>query len=240
MTTKTVIVTGASSGIGLGIANAYLDRGFNVVANGRSEAKLQHHFADRSNVIWVSGDIGVKATAQQLVDRTLVTFGAVDILVNNAGIFNAKPFTDYSDKEFDALVSTNLKGFFYLSQMVAKEMVKQQRGDIVNITASIALQPQSTVPAAIPILLKGGLTQVTKALALEFAPHGIKVNAVSPGIIKTPMYSEGMVDFLNQLQPVGHIGEISDVVEAVLYLTDAKFTTGTILTVDGGMTAGRW
>ncbi len=240
MTTKTVIVTGASSGIGLGIANAYLDRGFNVVANGRSEAKLQHHFADRSNVIWVSGDIGVKATAQQLVDRTLATFGAVDILVNNAGIFNAKPFTDYSDEEFDALVSTNLKGFFYLSQMVAKEMVKQQRGDIVNITASIALQPQSTVPAAIPILLKGGLTQVTKALALEFAPHGIKVNAVSPGIIKTPMYSEGMVDFLNQLQPVGHIGEISDVVEAVLYLTDAKFTTGTILTVDGGMTAGRW
>ena len=191
-------------------------------------------------MIWVSGDIGVKATAQQLVDRTLVTFGAVDILVNNAGIFNAKPFTDYSDEEFDALVSTNLKGFFYLSQMVAKEMVKQQRGDIVNITASIALQPQSTVPAAIPILLKGGLTQVTKALALEFAPHGIKVNAVSPGIIKTPMYSEGMVDFLNQLQPVGHIGEISDVVEAVLYLTDAKFTTGTILTVDGGMTAGRW
>lgn len=240
MTTKTVIVTGASSGIGLGIANAYLDRGFNVVANGRSEAKLQQHFADRSNVIWVSGDIGVKATAQQLVDRTLATFGAVDILVNNAGIFNAKPFTDYSDEEFDALVSTNLKGFFYLSQMVAKEMVKQQRGDIVNITASIALQPQSTVPAAIPILLKGGLTQVTKALALEFAPHGIKVNAVSPGIIKTPMYSEGMVDFLNQLQPVGHIGEISDVVEAVLYLTDAKFTTGTILTVDGGMTAGRW
>ena len=240
MTTKTVIVTGASSGIGLGIANAYLDRGFNVVANSRSEAKLQHHFADRSNVIWVSGDIGVKATAQQLVDRTLATFGAVDILVNNAGIFNAKPFTDYSDEEFDALVSTNLKGFFYLSQMVAKEMVKQQRGDIVNITASIALQPQSTVPAAIPILLKGGLTQVTKALALEFAPHGIKVNAVSPGIIKTPMYSEGMVDFLNQLQPVGHIGEISDVVEAVLYLTDAKFTTGTILTVDGGMTAGRW
>lgn len=240
MTTKTVIVTGASSGIGLGIANAYLDRGFNVVANSRSEAKLQQHFADRSNVIWVSGDIGVKATAQQLVDRTLVTFGAVDILVNNAGIFNAKPFTDYSDKEFDALVSTNLKGFFYLSQMVAKEMVKQQQGDIVNITASIALQPQSTVPAAIPILLKGGLTQVTKALALEFAPHGIKVNAVSPGIIKTPMYSEGMVDFLNQLQPVGHIGEISDVVEAVLYLTDAKFTTGTILTVDGGMTAGRW
>ena len=240
MTTKTVIVTGASSGIGLGIANAYLDRGFDVVANGRSEAKLQHHFADRSNVIWVSGDIGVKATAQQLVDRTLVTFGAVDILVNNAGIFNAKPFTDYSDEEFDALVSTNLKGFFYLSQMVAKEMVKQQRGDIVNITASIALQPQSTVPAAIPILLKGCLTQVTKALALEFAPHGIKVNAVSPGIIKTPMYSEGMVDFLNQLQPVGHIGEISDVVEAVLYLTDAKFTTGTILTVDGGMTAGRW
>lgn len=240
MTTKTVIVTGASSGIGLGIANAYLDRGFNVVANSRSEAKLQQHFADRSNVIWVSGDIGVKATAQQLVDRTLATFGAVDILVNNAGIFNAKPFTDYSDEEFDALVSTNLKGFFYLSQMVAKEMVKQQRGDIVNITASIALQPQSTVPAAIPILLKGGLTQVTKALALEFAPHGIKVNAVSPGIIKTPMYSEGMVDFLNQLQPVGHIGEISDVVEAVLYLTDAKFTTGTILTVDGGMTAGRW
>ena len=240
MTTKTVIVTGASSGIGLGIANAYLDRGFNVVANSRSEAKLQQHFADRSNVIWVSGDIGVKATAQQLVDRTLVTFGAVDILVNNAGIFNAKPFTDYSDEEFDALVSTNLKGFFYLSQMVAKEMVKQQRGDLVNITASIALQPQSTVPAAIPILLKGGLTQVTKALALEFAPHGIKVNAVSPGIIKTPMYSEGMVDFLNQLQPVGHIGEISDVVEAVLYLTDAKFTTGTILTVDGGMTAGRW
>jgi NAD(P)-dependent dehydrogenase (short-subunit alcohol dehydrogenase family) len=240
MTTKTVIVTGASSGIGLGIANAYLARGFQVVANGRSEAKLQEHFAGRPNVLWVSGDIGLKATAQQLLARALEAFGAVDILVNNAGIFTAKPFTEYSEEEFDALVSTNVKGFFYLSQMVARQMIQQQQGDIVNITASIALQPQASVPAAIPILLKGGLTQVTKALALEFAPHGIKVNAVSPGIIHTPLHSVDSLNFLQQLQPVGRIGEIADVVDAVLYLTDAKFTTGAILTVDGGMTAGRW
>jgi NAD(P)-dependent dehydrogenase (short-subunit alcohol dehydrogenase family) len=191
-------------------------------------------------VLWVSGDIGLKATAQQLLARALEAFGAVDILVNNAGIFTAKPFTEYSEEEFDALVSTNVKGFFYLSQMVARQMIQQQQGDIVNITASIALQPQASVPAAIPILLKGGLTQVTKALALEFAPHGIKVNAVSPGIIHTPLHSVDSLNFLQQLQPVGRIGEIADVVDAVLYLTDAKFTTGAILTVDGGMTAGRW
>lgn len=240
---KTVVVTGASSGIGLGLTEAYLKKGFNVVANARTEERLKkaaHHLGLPSNLLLVAGDIGLKPTAERIVQEAVAKFGQVDILINNAGIFNAKPFADYSPEDLDNLINTNLKGFFYLSQLASTQMVKQRQGHIINITAAIAQQPNANVPASIPILIKGGLNSVTKALALEFASKNVKVNAVAPGIIDTPLYTSDMHEFLNTLQPVGRMGNVGDVVDAVMYLTDADFTTGAVLSVDGGMTAGKW
>ena len=240
---KTVIVTGASSGIGLGLAEAYLKRGCNVVANARTQERLKKaadHLGAPSNFLAVAGDIGLKATAEKIIREAVAKFGQVDILINNAGIFNAKPFADYSPEDLDSLINTCLKGFFYISQLASTQMAKQGQGHIVNITAAIAMQPNVNVPASIPILIKGGLNSVTQALALEFASKNIKVNAVAPGIIDTPLYSPDMHEFLKSMQPVGRIGKIKDVVEAVLYLTDSEFTTGVVLSVDGGMSAGKW
>lgn len=239
---KTVIVTGASSGIGLGLAEAYLKKGFNVVANARTQERLKKaadHLGAPANFLPVAGDIGLKSTAEKIIQEAVAKFGQVDILINNAGIFNAKPFADYSPEDLDNLINTNLKGFFYVSQLASTQMAKQGQGHIINITAAIAMQPNVNVPASIPILIKGGLNSVTKALALEFASKNIKVNAVAPGIIDTPLYTPDMHDFLNSLQPVGRIGRVKDVVDAVMYLTDAEFTTGVVLSVDGGMTAGK-
>ena len=239
---KTVIVTGASSGIGLGLAEACLKRGFNVVANARTRERLKKaadHLGAPENFLPVAGDIGLKSTAEKIVQEAVAKFGQVDILINNAGIFNAKPFADYSPEDLDNLINTNLKGFFYISQLASTQMAKQGQGHIINITAAIAMQPNVNVPASIPILIKGGLNSVTKALALEFASKNIKVNAVAPGIIDTPLYTPDMHQFLNTMQPVGRMGRVKDVVDAVMYLTDAEFTTGVVLTVDGGMTAGK-
>ena len=239
---KTVIVTGASSGIGLGLAEACLKRGFNVVANARTRERLKKaadHLGAPENFLPVAGDIGLKSTAEKIVQEAVAKFGQVDILINNAGIFNAKPFADYSPEDLDNLINTNLKGFFYVSQLASTQMAKQGQGHIINITAAIAMQPNVNVPASIPILIKGGLNSVTKALALEFASKNIKVNAVAPGIIDTPLYTPDMHQFLNTMQPVGRMGRVKDVVDAVMYLTDAEFTTGVVLTVDGGMTAGK-
>lgn len=239
---KTVIVTGASSGIGLGLAEAYLKKGCNVVANARTKERLKKaadHLGAPANFLPVAGDIGLKATAEKIIQEAVAKFGQVDILINNAGIFNAKPFADYSPEDLDNLINTNLKGFFYISQLASTQMAKQGQGHIINITAAIAMQPNVNVPASIPILIKGGLNSVTKALALEFASKNIKVNAVAPGIIDTPLYTPDMHNFLNTLQPVGRMGRVKDVVDAVMYLTDAEFTTGVVLSVDGGMTAGK-
>lgn len=239
---KTVIVTGASSGIGLGLAEAYLKKGFNVVANARTRERLKKaadHLGAPANFLPVAGDIGLKSTAEKIIQEAVAKFGQVDILINNAGIFNAKPFADYSPEDLDSLINTNLKGFFYVSQLASTQMAKQGQGHIINITAAIAMQPNVNVPASIPILIKGGLNSVTKALALEFASKNIKVNAVAPGIIDTPLYTSDMHEFLNTMQPVGRMGRVKDVVDAVMYLTDAEFTTGVVLSVDGGMTAGK-
>lgn len=239
---KTVIVTGASSGIGLGLAEAYLKKGFNVVANARTKERLKkaaNHLGAPSNFLPVAGDIGLKSTAERIIQEAVAKFSQVDVLINNAGIFNAKPFVDYSPEDLDNLINTNLKGFFYVSQLASTQMAKQGHGHIINITAAIAMQPNVNVPASIPILIKGGLNSVTKALALELASKNIKVNAVAPGIIDTPLYTLDMHEFLNTMQPVGRIGRVKDVVDAVMYLTDAEFTTGVVLSVDGGMTAGK-
>lgn len=240
---KTIIVTGASSGIGLAIARAYLERGDNVVGNARSAERLAQAARQLGNpprFLGVAGDIGHPDTARALFDRATQAFGKVDVLVNNAGIFIAKPLGQYTPDDADALFGTNLKGFFYPSQQAASHMAAHGGGHIVNITASIALQPQQQVPALLPVLVKGGLNQATQALALELAPHNIRVNAVAPGIIETPMHDGGDTDFLDRLSPSGRRGHTSDVVDAVLYLTDSSFTSGAIVPVDGGAAAGRW
>lgn len=243
MSIKTVIVTGASSGIGFAIARAYLQRGDNVVANARTLERLQSaalQLGQPANLLLVPGDIAEPDTAKRLVEAAIERFGQVDILVNNAGIFIARPFTEYAPDDVQALVDTNLKGFFFAAQAAVPHMRERRAGHIVNITASIAGQPLQSVPAALPVLIKGGINQATRALALELAPHNIQVNAVAPGIIDTPLYVPEMHDFLNGLQPAGRIGTVDEVSDAVLYLGDAAFTTGVVLPVDGGMSAGRW
>jgi NAD(P)-dependent dehydrogenase (short-subunit alcohol dehydrogenase family) len=242
---KTVIVTGASSGIGFAIARAYLARGDNVVGNARSMERLQAA-ADRlghpAGFLPVAGDIAQPATARALLERAVAAFGKVDILVNNAGIFLAKPIADYTEDDVDAMVGTNLKGVFYPTQAVAAHMAANRSGHIVNITASIAMQPTAKVPALLPVLIKGGLNHATRALALELAPSNVKVNAVAPGIIETPMHGkdEGTRNFLKGLNPSHTIGSTQDVADAVLYLTDSNFTSGAVLNVDDGAASGTW
>jgi NAD(P)-dependent dehydrogenase (short-subunit alcohol dehydrogenase family) len=242
-TQKTVIVTGASSGIGFAIAKAYLARGYNVVGNARSAERLQaaaDQLGNPANFVGVAGDIAEPATAKALFSRAIEAFGQVDILINNAGIFIAKPVADYTQADVEAIVRTNLMGFFYPSQLAAEHMSARKQGHIINITASIALQPNAKVPALLPVLIKGGLNQATRGLALELAPANVKVNAVAPGIIETPLHDdyESVRGFYNTLAPTGTTGVTKDVVDAVLYLTDSAFTTGIVLPVDGGASTG--
>ena len=240
---KTIVITGASSGIGLALAGAYLQRGDNVVGNARSDERLQQAAASLGspdNFLGVAGDVADPAVGDALIQRAIERFGQVDVLINNAGIFNAKPFVEYTQIELEALVNTNLKGFFYPSQAAARHMIERKAGHIISITASIALQPNQAVPAVLPVLIKGGINQATRALALELAPHNIQVTAVAPGIVDTPMYTKEMHGFLNTLQPAGRIATAQEIVDAVLYLSDASFTTGIVLPVDGGMGSGKW
>jgi NAD(P)-dependent dehydrogenase (short-subunit alcohol dehydrogenase family) len=240
---KTVIVTGASSGIGLAIAAGYLARGYNVVGNARSAERLQAAAAqlgNPANFVGVAGDIADPKTAKALFSRAIESFGQVDILINNAGIFIAKPVTDYTQADVEAIVGTNLMGFFYPSQLAAEHMAARKQGHIINITASIAIQPNAKVPALLPVLIKGGLNQATRALALELAPSNVKVNSVAPGIIETPLHSdyESVRGFYNTLAPTSTTGEVKDIVDAVMYLSDSSFTTGIVLPVDGGAATG--
>ncbi|WP_300751403.1 SDR family oxidoreductase [Janthinobacterium sp.] len=242
---KTVIVTGASSGIGFAVAKAYLARGYNVVGNARTLARLESAAAklgNPSNFLPVAGDIALPATAAALFERAVAAFGKVDILINNAGIFIAKPVTDYTQDDVAAIVSTNLMGFFYPSQQAARHMSANQQGHIVTITASLAMQPNAKVPALLPILIKGGLNHATRGLALELAASNVRVNAVAPGIIDTPLHPDdaGTRAFLQTLSPSGKTGSTQDIVNAILYLTDSTFTSGTVMAVDGGSTAGTW
>jgi NAD(P)-dependent dehydrogenase (short-subunit alcohol dehydrogenase family) len=243
MSKKTVVITGASSGIGLALAKAYLEAGYNVVANARGRERLEsarRGLGSPENFLAVEGDIGLPETAKKLFSAALARFDRVHVLVNNAGIFTAKPFVDYTQEELALLVSTSLNGFVYATQEAVRHMVSHKDGHIINVTASIASQPLANVPAVLPVLIKGGLNHATKALALELAAHNVKVSAVAPGIIDTPMYTTNLHDFLNTLQPVGHMGTTRDVADAVLYLSRAEFTTGVVLPVDGGMASGRF
>lgn len=242
---NTVIITGASSGIGYALAEEYLKRGYNVVGNARNAERLQAaavKLGSANRFLPVTGDIAKPDTAKALFAQAVREFGRVDILINNAGIFIPKPVADYSEEDVDSIVNTNLKGFFYPSQEAARHMAAKQHGQIVTITASVAIQPNAKVPALLPVLIKGGINNATRALALELAASNVRVNAVAPGIIDTPMHGadEGTRNFLKTLAPTGRTGSTKDIVDAVLYLTEAQFTTGTVLTVDGGATAGIW
>ncbi len=243
MTTTTVIITGASSGIGLALAAAFLERGDNVVINGRDAARLAgaaERLGHPSRVLAVAGDIAAPATAQRLFAEAAARFGRVGILVNNAGLFMPKPVTDYTSADVEQMVATNLMGFVYPTQEAARHMQGNGGGHILNISASLALQPNASVPALLPVLIKGGINSATRALAIELAPHNIKVNAVAPGIIDTPMHPAENHAFLAGLAPLGRIGSTQHIVDAVLYLTGSNFSTGAVLTVDGGMSAGKW
>jgi NAD(P)-dependent dehydrogenase (short-subunit alcohol dehydrogenase family) len=236
---KTAIVTGASQGIGAGIAEAFLQRGYSVVANSRTITKT-NPFKASPNLALVDGDIGDPKTAAKIVEAAVDRFGRIDALVNNAGIFIPKPFTEYTTEDLNALVSTTLAGFLYVTQLAVKQMVLQKSGSIVNISTSLVDNPIAGANAAVQIMVKGGLNAVTRALALEYAQDGIRVNTVAAGQIATPMHKPETHKALGALHPLGRIGEISEVVDAVLYLTDATFTTGETLHVDGGSHAGKW
>ncbi len=214
-----------------------------MVANARTDERLAaaaKQLGNPARFLGVAGDIGQRDTAEQLIARAVERFGQVDVLVNNAGIFNAKPFIDYTEEELDQLVVTNLKGFVYASQAAAKHMIPRRKGHIVNITAGIALQPNLKVPALVPVLVKGGINAATRALALELSPHNIQVNAVAPGIVDTPMHPSENHGFLSALAPAGRIATVREIADAVLYLTGAGFTSGVVLAVDGGASAGTW
>jgi NAD(P)-dependent dehydrogenase (short-subunit alcohol dehydrogenase family) len=238
-TAKTAIITGASRGIGAGLVEAFLKRGYNVVANSRNITKA-NPFAATANVALVDGDIGLPSTAAKIVDTAVSRFGRIDVLINNAGVFIPRPFVEYTTEDFDTLVSTTLGGFLYVTQLTVKQMLRQKSGSIVNISTTLVDQPITGVGAAVQIMLKGGLNAVTRALAIEYAKEGIRVNTIAPGVINTPMHKPETHDFLKGLHPVGRIGEVKEIVDAALFLTDATFTSGEVLHVDGGAHAGKW
>jgi NAD(P)-dependent dehydrogenase (short-subunit alcohol dehydrogenase family) len=231
---RVAVITGASQGIGEGLVTAYRKLGYAVVANSRTISE-----SDDPMVVAVAGDIGRPGIGQRIVDAAIERFGRVDTVINNAGIFISKPFTDYSDDDYDAITGVNLRGFFEVSRAAVAAMLSQDGGGhIVNISTSLVDHANSTVPSALASLTKGGLNAVAKALAVEYADRGIRANAVALGVIRTPMHEPASYDALAALHPVGRLGEIDDVVDAVLYLENAPFVTGEILHVDGGQSAG--
>ncbi|MBA5978965.1 SDR family oxidoreductase [Pseudomonas sp. MD195_PC81_125] len=231
---KVVVVTGASQGLGAGIVEGFRKLGYQVVATSRS---IQP--SSDPDILTVAGDIADPATSEKIIREGVARFGRIDTLVNNAGIFLAKPFTAYTREEYVNTVATNMGSFFYMSQQAIAQMEKQgEGGHVVSITTSLVDHAIEGVPSVLASLTKGGMNAATKSLAIEYAKRGIRVNAVSPGIIKTPMHGEESHAALGRLHPVGHMGDVQDIVAAVLYLDSAPFVTGEILHVDGGQSAG--
>ena len=236
----TIIVTGASQGIGAGLVDAFLDRGYNVVANSRNITR-SGRFRASDKLALVDGNIGEGAVAGKIVETAITKFGSIDALVNNAGIFFAKPFIDFTADDFEALSTVNLKGFLYVTQGAVKQMLAQKNGgSVVTITTSLTENPIAGVPASVPMITKGGLEAVTRSLASEYAKEHIRFNAVAPGIVDTPMHASDPKDFLKTLSPMGTISSVGDIVDAVVYLTESRNITGEVLHVDGGAHQGRW
>src|SRR5438552_152239 len=237
---KTVIVTGASQGIGAGIGRVFLARGYNVVGTARNATKSRE-LSTSDHLALIDGDIGQFETAQKVAKLALKKFGSIDAVVANAGIFLVKPFTDYTAEDFKSLVSTNLEGFLYVTQLSIKQMLAQKTGgSIVTITAALARNPIRGVTATVPMITKGGLETITQHLAMEYAKDGIRVNAVAPGTVYTPLHRDTPKDVMESLSPMGRPSTVMDITDAVMYLTDAATVTGHILYVDGGAHFGRW
>ncbi|MDR6971575.1 SDR family oxidoreductase [Leifsonia shinshuensis] len=232
-TQKVAVITGASQGIGAGLVEGYLGLGYAVVANSRNIEPR-----DEENLVTVAGDISDPEVADRIIATALDRFGRVDALVNNAGIFIAKPFTDYTPEDFGTAVAINLGGFFHITQKAVADMLTRNAGHVVNVTTTLVENANSNVPSVLASLTKGGLSAAVASLAIEYASRGIRVNAVSPGIIRTPMHAEETYGFFDALHPMQHMGSIDDVVRGVLYLEQAPFVTGEILHVDGGQSAG--
>jgi len=232
------IVTGASSGIGLGITQALIERGWRVLATSRTISESKD-LKPAPDLVLVDGEVSKKETAVRLVDLALKHFGRIDLLVNNAGIFIAKPFIEYSEDDYNRVMNTNVASFFFMTQQVIPQMKEQKSGHVVNISAVLADQPSASVPALLAVLSKSPMPAVSKALALEYAANNIRFNTVSPGNINTPMHVNDNHAALAKFHPLGRMGEISDIVDAVLYLQNATFVTGENIRVDGGVHAGR-
>jgi NAD(P)-dependent dehydrogenase (short-subunit alcohol dehydrogenase family) len=236
---STAIVTGASQGIGAAVVQAFLDRGYNVLATSRNVSKAG--FAPSPHLSLVDGDIGQAATAEQVAQTAIGKFGSINHVVNNAGIFAAKRFTDYTADEFRRFVSTNLEGFIFITQLAVKQMLAQGTGgSVTSITAALVDNPIVGVPASIPMITKGGLNAITRSLAIEYAKNNIRFNAVAPGSVDTPLHKKNPKDFLKTLSPMGTISDANDIAEAVVYLTEAHHVTGEVLHVDGGAHVGKW
>jgi NAD(P)-dependent dehydrogenase (short-subunit alcohol dehydrogenase family) len=233
ITQKVAVITGASQGIGEALVVAYRKLGYAVVANSRSITP-----SEDAEILTVAGDIADPAVGARVIERALTTFGRVDTLVNNAGVFLAKPFTDYTDADYDLVTGVNLRGFFEVSKRAITAMLDGDGGHVVNISTSLVDHANSAVPSALASLTKGGLNAVTKSLAIEYAARGIRVNTVSPGIIRTPMHPAETHGVLAEMHPLGRMGDTADIVEAIVYLENAPFVTGEILHVDGGQSAG--
>jgi NAD(P)-dependent dehydrogenase (short-subunit alcohol dehydrogenase family) len=232
---KVAVITGASQGIGAGLVRGFLDLGYRIVANSRSIEP-----SATEQVLAIAGDIADPLVAEKVIAGAVQRFGRVDTLVNNAGVFIARPFTEYTEADFNRMLGVNLAGFFHVSQRAIRQMLKQGGGHVVNITTTLVNQPVKGVPSALASLTKGGLDAVTRSLAIEYADKGIRVNAVAPGVVKTPMHAPETYAFLAGLHPLGRMGEVREIVEAVLYLESATFVTGETLHVDGGAHAGHW
>jgi NAD(P)-dependent dehydrogenase (short-subunit alcohol dehydrogenase family) len=237
---KTIIVTGASQGIGAGVVKSFLDRGYKVVANSRNISKSEA-FKASEKLALVDGHIGESAVAAKIIETAITKFGSIDGLVNNAGIFFAKPFTEYTAEDFKALSSVNLEGFLYVTQGAVKQMLAQKSGgSITSITTSMVVNPIAGITASVPMITKGGIEAITRSLANEYAKEDIRFNAVAPGIVDTPMHATNPKDFLKTLSPMGTISSVEDIVDAVVYLTEARNVTGEVLHVDGGSHSGKW
>lgn len=237
---KTVIVTGASRGIGAGVVQAFVELGYNVVANSR-KITSSGAFRPSDKLALVDGNIGEAAVAARLVETAITKFGSIDALVNNAGIFFSRGFTEFTTEDFEALSTVNIKGFLYITQGSVKQMLAQRRGgSIVSITSSQVVNPIAAVQGSVPMITKGGVEAITRSLAIEYAKDHIRFNAVALGIVDTPMHANTSKDFLKTLSPMGTISSVGDVADAVIYLSEASNVTGEVLHVDGGAQQGRW
>ena len=239
MKRKTIIVTGAAKGIGAGVTNAFIERGYNVVANSLNITTSTFAATDRLAV--VRGDIGDPSTAREIASTAIKTFGSIDGVINNAGIFFTKPFTEYTAQDFEELAGTCLQGYIYITQLAVKQMLTQNGGGSVTCVSSAMVEhPIAGITASLPMLTKGGLEAITRSLAMEYAKEGIRFNAVAPGQVDTPMHANDSREFLRGLSPMGEISDIADIVDAIVYLTEARHVTGEVLHVDAGAHNGKW